>query len=102
MKLHQVRSKTYEKSFRKLFKSGVLNLKKLDLIVDKIASREKLPINCKDHRLKGELKDYRECHIHPYAPALAYLGHPRGTSQEFLRLGFLTDRSRKSSRGVSF
>ena len=32
-------------------------------IITALASGEKLPAGCKDHQLKGELRNYRECHI---------------------------------------
>lgn len=65
MRLRQIRTKSYEKSFKKLYKSGLLNINKLNSIVDKITTNQKLPPNCKDHKLHGDLKDFRECHISP-------------------------------------
>lgn len=35
------------------------------MIIDSISSSKKLESKYKDHRLKGELNVYRECHIIP-------------------------------------
>lgn len=37
----------------------------LDDIVYKLANNETLERKYKDHKLKGEFKDFRECHIRP-------------------------------------
>jgi len=61
------RTKDFEKSFRKISRSG-LSLKareKLEFVIDSLACERKLDIKYKNHRLKGELKDYCECHIVP-------------------------------------
>ena len=54
------------------FKRDVNRLKKRNKDVDKLKTviqllveGEKLPQKIKDHRLKGILKDCRECHIEP-------------------------------------
>ncbi len=49
----------------KLMQKRGKNLKKLEDILDKLLSGETLPAQNKDHQLKGEMKDYRECHIEP-------------------------------------
>ena len=41
------------------------DLSKLEDILNKLASGEVLSENNKDHQLKGEWKDFRECHIEP-------------------------------------
>lgn len=33
------------------------------MFLDILVSGKKIPENYKDHQLKGELKEYRECHI---------------------------------------
>lgn len=35
----------------------------LEKIIDTLARGEKLGINHRDHKLTGELKEYRECHV---------------------------------------
>lgn len=40
-------------------------MNKLDAIMRKLIEGEKLPRKYKDHPLKGEFKNRRECHIEP-------------------------------------
>ena len=58
------RTKTFEKSFKKLAKSGFAKKNKLvvELVIDKIASGRALDKKYKDHALSGQFADYRECH----------------------------------------
>jgi len=61
----QVRSKTFEKSYRTLKKGGIAP-KKLEVIeqtIDLLASGQPLPAKYRDHQLKGGLSAFRECHI---------------------------------------
>lgn len=64
--MYQVIATTqYEKSLRKLVKAG-LKKKVQDevaMTIQIIASEGALPSQYRDHKLKGEFKDYRECHI---------------------------------------
>jgi mRNA interferase YafQ len=60
------RTNDFEKSFRRIKRSG--KLKKparanLVEVINVLASGSKLPQEHKDHQLMGELKQYRECHI---------------------------------------
>ncbi len=59
------RTKHFERSFKKLSLSGAkASLKKdLAVVIDILASGKKLPQKYKDHQLKGELEEYRECHV---------------------------------------
>jgi mRNA interferase YafQ len=59
------RLKDFEISVNRLKYSGVkLSFKKkLEEVIDLLASGNKLPVGYKDHKLKGELSAYRECHI---------------------------------------
>jgi len=41
------------------------DINKLIVTLDMLASRQPMPANYFDHQLKGEMKDYRECHIEP-------------------------------------
>ena len=64
MKFKLVRTKTFKRSFKKL------NLSDSDLqnfieIIYKLSNGLTLDIKYKDHQLKGELKEFRECHIKP-------------------------------------
>ncbi|AHE95244.1 type II toxin-antitoxin system YafQ family toxin (plasmid) [Campylobacter fetus] len=55
-------SKEYRKAIKKLDKSV---LPKIEYVIDKLANDEILETKFKDHQLKGEYKDFRECHIKP-------------------------------------
>ncbi len=64
MKFKLLRTKTFKRSFKKL------NLSDNDLenfieIVYKLSNFIVLDKKYKDHQLKGELKEFRECHIKP-------------------------------------
>ncbi len=64
MKYKLVRTKTFKRSFKKL------NLSDTDLqnfidIIYKLSNDISLDKKYKDHQLKGELKEFRECHIKP-------------------------------------
>lgn len=49
----------------KLMKKRGKDLSKLENILTKLANGENLPDKNKDHQLKGEWQDFRECHIEP-------------------------------------
>jgi mRNA interferase YafQ len=57
-----VQMKKYTKNLKKLAKQGK-NLELLKKVVDLLANGEQLPATYKDHQLKGQLQEYRECHI---------------------------------------
>ena len=41
------------------------NMRKLEAVLALLASEKTMPEKYRDHQLKGELKDFRECHIEP-------------------------------------
>ena len=49
----------------KLMKKRHKNIDLLIDILDKLSKGETLPEKNKDHQLKGEWQDFRECHIEP-------------------------------------
>lgn len=55
-------SKQFKKSLKKLSKDDI---DKTLEVVEKLSNDEKLEIKYKDHALKGNLKDFRDCHIRP-------------------------------------
>ncbi len=55
-------SKSYKKTIKKIDKSL---LPEIEYVLDKLANDEILEVKFKDHQLKGEYKDFRECHIKP-------------------------------------
>lgn len=61
-----IRTKDFEKSIRRLIRAG--NYKqstkeKLVYAINSLARGNTLPKKYRDHKLKGELSSYRECHI---------------------------------------
>jgi mRNA interferase YafQ len=62
MKYRLLRTKTFKRSFKKN------NLNDTDLqnfieVIYKLSNDIKLDSKFKDHQLKGELKEFRECHV---------------------------------------
>ena len=49
----------------KLMKKRGKDISKLEIILEKLALGEVLPDKNKDHQLKGEWQNFRECHIEP-------------------------------------
>lgn len=49
----------------KLLKKRGKDLQKLENILNLLANRETLPDKYNDHQLKGEWRDFRECHVEP-------------------------------------
>ncbi|MDR1053212.1 MAG: type II toxin-antitoxin system YafQ family toxin [Planctomycetaceae bacterium] len=41
------------------------DLSKLTVVLNLLASGESMPAKYRDHQLKGEMQEYRECHIEP-------------------------------------
>lgn len=59
-------SSNFKKQYKKIGKQGK-DLKKLKVVIDKLAKKEKLDSKYKDHPLVNDkyYKDCRECHISP-------------------------------------
>ena len=49
----------------KLIKKRGKDISKLETVLDILLSGENLPQKYKDHQLKGEMSEFRECHIEP-------------------------------------
>ena len=49
----------------KLIKKRGKNISKLETVLDILLAGEELPSQYKDHQLKGEMQNFRECHIEP-------------------------------------
>ena len=62
--LNIVLSNHFKRDLKLMAKRG-LDLNLLDNIVEKLANEEPLDPKNKDHELKGNYKDFRECHILP-------------------------------------
>lgn len=65
MKYTLVYSKRYERSFKRLLRSGLSDaiLKRLRGYVHSLAAGEVLPSNAFDHKLTGDMNGYREFHV---------------------------------------
>lgn len=55
-------TRQFKKDFKKSQKSGK-SIEKVKTIMTKLANRENLENKYKDHKLSGNFKDRRECHI---------------------------------------
>ena len=54
----------FKKDLAKAARQG-RDLKKLHEVLEKLAIPELLPEKHRDHKLKGEWRDFRECHVEP-------------------------------------
>lgn len=54
----------FEKDVEKSIKRGK-DMKKLWDLITLLAKDKKLPIKYREHKLKGNYKDYWECHVEP-------------------------------------
>jgi len=62
VKYHVVRTARFKKNYKLIKKQGK-DLSILAWGINQLAQDIPLPANWKDHQLKGNLKQYRECHI---------------------------------------
>ena len=58
-------SKQFRKDIKKIKKSGNRDIEKLKAIITLLIEERPLNPSYKDHRLQGNFKDRRECHITP-------------------------------------
>ena len=63
--MRSIRRDTQFKRDVKRLKKQHKEFEKLKTIIQLLVEGEKLPPETRDHRLKGTLKDCRECHIEP-------------------------------------
>ena len=63
--MRTIRRDTQFKRDIKRLKKRNKDFEKLKKIIILLVDGEKIPARCKDHKLKGILKDCRECHIEP-------------------------------------
>jgi mRNA interferase YafQ len=64
MKYKRRPTKRFKKCLKLLHRQGK-DLSELEEVIDMLADGKVLPEKYKDHKLKGDRKDYRECHIQP-------------------------------------
>ncbi|TLD84663.1 type II toxin-antitoxin system YafQ family toxin [Helicobacter trogontum] len=55
---------SFKKDIKTVYKQG-LKQGEIEPIIQKLLSQELLESKYKDHKLQGDLKDFRECHIKP-------------------------------------
>lgn len=58
-----VYTKSFKRSLKKLTRSGPIELSAIQKVIDILISKGDLPIQFRDHGLKGNYAGYRECHI---------------------------------------
>ncbi|WP_417916580.1 type II toxin-antitoxin system YafQ family toxin [Candidatus Electronema sp. JC] len=54
----------FKKDLKKAVKQG-RDLQRLQEVLEQLAVPAPLPPACKDHKLKGNWQDFRECHVQP-------------------------------------
>lgn len=62
MKYKIIYSSKFKKAYKKL---NAKEEKETDMIIERLANDEILESKYKDHALKGDYADFRECHIKP-------------------------------------
>lgn len=60
---HKHYTKRFQKSFKKVIRSGKIRREEVELVIDTLASGQKLAQIYKDHLLHGSLRGFHECHI---------------------------------------
>lgn len=63
MKYSIQKTSSFKSSLKKIKDKNLL--KEIEIVIDKLANDEILDRKYNDHKLKGALKAYRECHIKP-------------------------------------
>lgn len=56
--------KRFKKEFQKMIKRGH-SVEKFKEVLSYLVNEKPLPLEYKDHKLKGDYMGYRECHIEP-------------------------------------
>lgn len=65
LKLSILKTSRFKKSFKRVSGWSKFNQKAFEKVVGDLANLKKLEEKYKDHKLTGELKYFRECHIQP-------------------------------------
>jgi len=81
-------SKLYSKDLASLIKSGKVNTKELDRLIDMLARGDKLDPKYRDHQLsKCSPKPYQGCRDFHYKPNICVVYRLTSDSIELLRIG---------------
>jgi mRNA interferase YafQ len=62
--LEIIQSNQFKRDVKKIYQTGK-NIKPLEQIIALLVKKQPLPHNNKDHKLKGNWVNHRECHIAP-------------------------------------
>ncbi len=62
--LEVIETTKFKKGLKKI-KHKANEVKEFNFVLEKLKNNEKLDEKYKDHQLKGNLKDFRDCHIQP-------------------------------------
>jgi mRNA interferase YafQ len=65
MRYTVVYSRLFKKSLKRVKQLPGFKAERLKQAITLLASGERLPAQFRDHKLTGNLKEYRECHIAP-------------------------------------
>lgn len=66
-------TKRFQKSFKKIIRSGKIERKEIESIINILASGNKLAPKYQDHLLHGSLYGFHECHIKPDLLLIYYI-----------------------------
>lgn len=58
-------TKQFKKDIKRLERSGNKNIEKLKTIIRTLLEGKRLDLSYRDHNLKGNFKNRRECHVEP-------------------------------------
>ncbi len=70
-------SKRFKKSLKK-YQNNKKVLQELELVVDYLINKKRLPEKYRDHELTGNMKSIRECHVKPDTLLLYYIIDDKG------------------------
>jgi len=63
--LQPIYTKQFKKDIKKIEKSGNKDVEKLKVVIKLLINEKKLDASYREHNLKGNYKDRKECHIEP-------------------------------------
>ncbi|MEK7564568.1 MAG: type II toxin-antitoxin system YafQ family toxin [Patescibacteria group bacterium] len=66
-------TKRFQKSFKKIARSGKIKREEVEFVIDVLASVQKLDRKYQDHPLQGNFEGFRECHIRPDILLIYYI-----------------------------
>ena len=60
---HKHYTKRFQKSFKKIIRSGKIQREEVEFVIDMLVSGRKLGPQYQDHSLHGKYDGFRECHV---------------------------------------